>query len=619
MELFLPIVALGSLYFISNQQQNRVGNYETFANNATPQNSRLPNVNTFSRNYPDDSVEIYDLDRTDMLARQNINDDGTSEKVFTDRFFDPPNNTQNDSKESFVSLTGESVPDNYYQHGNMVPFFGGKVRGLAVNENSFESTMDSYTGAGSQHITKKEQTPLFEPLKTNQHQNGMPIMNDFIQERVSGNLSNRMDGVKPFEQIQIAPGVGLGGENNNGSKDGYNNTMMMRETWQDKNVDELRNSSKPKSSEYSLLGYETPHSRIQNMNAAAQGIQEKNRPDTSFEMGTDRLFTSMGAFGQQATVQPQLVEKFVNRTSTDENSSYIGTGHSGNGEFYNDGKFMEPHRQQLDSIPISQISAAGKGNILDGEYGLSGMNVLPNSRTANSQSAGGENNNYFGVLGGKGAQLLQAMILPIQDLVRPTRKAKTNSDMRIYGSAKGTGRNYVFDPENDLNKASVTNREIQNVDTLSRPNINRGQTSNGFEITNVEFNKTARETQLGSYFGNNNSEVAAQSSFSANYNQRNNETKSSTNFGYTPSGNASTFNTEIGATRMPTNSVPNINREMVANSSSTKFSPSIDNLGNSSKKDSAKEWDTFNKDRNSKDLLLSFLNNPYTTPSFSKM
>ena len=49
----------------------------------------------------------------------------------------------------------ESVDSNYFQHNNMVPFFGSKSHSNN-NSNSNEATLDNYTGAGSQYNTKKE-------------------------------------------------------------------------------------------------------------------------------------------------------------------------------------------------------------------------------------------------------------------------------------------------------------------------------------------------------------------------------------------------------------------------------------------------------------------------------
>jgi molecular chaperone DnaK len=80
----------------------------------------------------------------------------------------------------------------------MVPFFGSNLRNQHVGSNATEGLLDSYTGTGSQAITKKEQSPLFEPHNNLQWANGVPNQSDFIQSRI--NPSARMANVKPFAE-----------------------------------------------------------------------------------------------------------------------------------------------------------------------------------------------------------------------------------------------------------------------------------------------------------------------------------------------------------------------------------------------------------------------------------
>jgi hypothetical protein len=110
-------------------------------------------------------------------------------------------------------------------------------------------------------------------------------------------------------------------------------------------------------------------------------------------------------------------------------------------------------------------------------------------------------------------------------------------------------------------------------------------------------------------------------SYQAGYQQRNNETKSSVLLGHTPGGSANLFNnTGTGAVHLKAEDSTLISRrEVVPTSRSTILSPSSAQLGQSSGlKDSAKIYETYNANRNNEDLLLQFLENPYTTTRFSK-
>ena len=63
----------------------------------------------------------------------------------------------------FTSLTGNKITKQELKHNNMVPYFGSKMRTVSTGPNSNEGLLDSYTGGGSQNVSKKEVSPLFKP------------------------------------------------------------------------------------------------------------------------------------------------------------------------------------------------------------------------------------------------------------------------------------------------------------------------------------------------------------------------------------------------------------------------------------------------------------------------
>ena len=200
MELAIPLVALGSLYIISNQKKEPKPANEGFRS--------LPNTDVPDKNYPYPiSNVVPETDVTSKLSTVNKYD-GTS--AYTDKYFNPySKDSKNivDDKNSYKSLNGDVVDSGHFKHNNMVPFFGGKIRSK-IDPNSNESIMDNYLGSGSQSIEKSEQAPLFAPNANYQMANGAPNMNDFYQSRV--NPSMRMANVKPFEEVKVGPGLGLG-------------------------------------------------------------------------------------------------------------------------------------------------------------------------------------------------------------------------------------------------------------------------------------------------------------------------------------------------------------------------------------------------------------------------
>ena len=141
------------------------------------------------------------------------------------------------------SLTGNEVDSKDFKHNNMVPFFGSKVRGKTFDYDN-EIRLDNMQGAGSQHIKKTEQAPLFKPQESMQFAHGAPNNSEFYQSRVNPSL--KVANVKPWEEVKVAPGLGKGfGTEGSG---GFNSGMECRDAWAPKTVDDLRTTNNPKLS-----------------------------------------------------------------------------------------------------------------------------------------------------------------------------------------------------------------------------------------------------------------------------------------------------------------------------------------------------------------------------------
>ena len=315
MELAIPLLAMGGLYLISNQSSKPNENFE----NRKQSQSQLPNVNIPDKNYPSNFANA----ETDTTSKLSVVNKYDTPSVYTDKYFNSELNKKTvksyspldsdqsiDNSEMYYSLTGQRVDKTHFEHNNMVPFFGGNIRSRNVGANANESTLDNYIGSGSQTIAKKEQAPLFSPGEHYQWANGAPNSTDFIRSRV--NTSNRMTNVNPFEEQRVAPGLGLG-YTNEGSG-GFNSGMMNRDSWQEKNVDQLRVATNPKSSGHLIYGLEGPaiHAITQ---PGTLGIMEKNRPDGSFELSRDRLFVTTG-LEKGPTSRSVAIEKNMSRPET---------------------------------------------------------------------------------------------------------------------------------------------------------------------------------------------------------------------------------------------------------------------------------------------------------------
>ena len=473
MELAIPGVALGLLYVASNQNKKNEG-FSDYKG--------LPNTNIPDKNYPDEKINFSELDNTAALTTLNKYDSANG--AYTDKYFQPNmDSTQNISsteEPNFYSLTGEKVGSSYFEHNNMVPYFGSNSMADNRNANTNEGVLDNYVGSGSQNIEKREQAPLFAPNENQQYSHGAPNSNDFYQSRVNPSL--KMSNVKPFQEELVAPGLG------NGS-DGFNSGMMNRETWMPKSVDELRVDNNPKSGGNLLYGYEgAAGSRVKNLAGRDHmGVMEKHRPEKTFEMGQDRLLTTTGLEKGQ-TLRSIPVEKFVNRPET--TTSYVGAAGYSNENGYVPGEYMESKRHELGELPYGVANANGRQYANNADFGIKSKMAYPNNRSSNKQD------DYFGMVSGS----LGAAVAPLLDVLRPSRKENVVGTLRPYQNAgSNVPQSYIFNP-ND--KPGVTHRETTE-NSKFHLNVNKNQNGMGYLVSeNQAFDTNRQETGDFFYAGN---------------------------------------------------------------------------------------------------------------------
>ena len=476
MEIAIPVVALGALYVISNQKKK-----EKFTEREAKKEQELPNTDVPPVNYP---VQTYGELGSNINYYSNAN-------AATDKYY------QQDAYEKsidkgltkkapvFQSLTGEKVTAKELKHNNMVPFFGSHVRQRTANLDGNESILDNMQGTGSQNICKKGQAPLFKPQKNMGWAHGTPNASDFLQSRV--NPAMKMSNVKPFETQNVGPGLNRG--YTTAGSGGFNAGMEARDKWISKTVDELRIKTNPKMTyEGVTLG---GGSAVQNRGLI--GKVEKNLPDTFYINSPERYFTTpVGA--KAPTVRSKIILQPGSRTATTR--EYFGDGaREGEGVVLM-GEYQQPHRKVLGSENTGPANAAGHWEACEVktstpcDYGRKGYNLPINERNFTSERGG----RYGGVAG----SVIGAVIAPLLDILRPSKKENVIGNMRPTGNMGGPSEMYVYNP---ADVARTTTKETTEVNPFPMY-VNNQRPGGGYQTSEQQPVSQQRDDTSCPYSGN---------------------------------------------------------------------------------------------------------------------
>lgn len=335
-------------------------------------------------------------------------------------------------KSDFVTseLTGQKMPAADFRHNNMVPFFGGSMKqNVAVDTNV--SILDSYTGAGSTDLRKKEVETMFNTAQTPYgNPFGMEDNTDFFQSRLDTDpgLLRPRNGERPFEPQRVGPAVqekfGMTGK---GGFQQFEIDEVMKRAMP--TTDKLRVKDNPK------LSYNTPVVPGQRFVAAAgdnPGEVRKYKPDTFYiDQQGERFIGAFSEESQRETARPVQVYKFVTRPET--SSEFIGPGASQEfGESYVSGEYRRPMTQQYGGAGFRNADGTEyypHGETAEmGDYGRHGIEIRPNERLATEDRVMGLNL--------APADNVQVSV-HYTDSARPTNRAETVGNIRQTGTATG--------------------------------------------------------------------------------------------------------------------------------------------------------------------------------------
>jgi len=588
MELAIPIVALGGLYYVSDKSKRKNEGFHA-TNNTQKMGNQLKSPEEITRNYPV---------ATDEELRKTSTSSYPLSNQRTDKYFSKGvsyDTTINNSKKTTQvnSLTGEQLDTTEFKHNNMVPYFGAKIRGRTADSHVHEQILDNMVGSGSQTIEKRENAPMFKPEDNIQHAHGAPNMNNFYQSRV--NSSNRMANVKPWEEVQVGPGLGEGFTSTGSG--GFNSALSARDSYKPKGVDELRVKTNPKTT-FELSTHEGPASYYNKSSATTQSIGkvEKNLPDTYFESGPERYFTTTGV-EQRPTVRSLNDSKTL---ETMDNMDFYSGTQSSNGpkresapQTYKASDRCDGEKQ---GYLVKQRTQAG-GAPREGDYGLNSINLGKTNRDCNPQ---------YTIFNGI-KKTVGALFAPITSVLRPSRKEDIINNYREYGNPSNLAQGRLA--EGTVQTPNVTNRDMNISKEEYFGNIQK-QNIHSVSNANHQVSEQQRETTTTPYSGiAGSAEASGQTSYYANYNQSNNESKETTIYARTNLGNAAQFNNTINMSIGRPDSLEST-REYIPSGVPQMLPPSTTHIGTTSISHEANS--SLSMDRMQPDILDAFKKNPYT-------
>jgi hypothetical protein len=368
--------------------------------------------------------------------------------------------------------------------------------------------------------------------------------------------------------------------------------MEARDKWLPRTVDELRVVTNPKL-EYSLDNHEGPsYSHVQNVGIL--GKVEKYRPDTFFLNTQDRWLTTTGQEKAQA-LRPIEEVPYTSRNCTAQ--SYMGVAEGDKTASYVPSNYTEPKRPTLPVMDVPASSAMGRGPVADGDALIRSVTNYENNRSTTIQPDT-YRNSFNGAVG--------AVIAPVMDFFRPTKKQEHTQNIRVYGDAGSrVTHNYVLSP-GDI--PHVTTKET----TLYSPNTYIGnQASKGYIVHNQQAVLNQRDTTSCGYIGTAGSMVQGEFITDAAYRQHNNDKKEETQVSYTPSGGTQIFNQQMNVNFSKIETDRDNPRMWVPNCSTVSQLP----LGKSQYGE-VRSKQTYDEckigvDRIQPDLLDAFRSNPY--------
>jgi hypothetical protein len=383
-------------------------------------------------------------------AKDSINSGVIPRSGFNQRILNDKNSHLDfePDKNSFKSpLTGQVMSVEEFTHNNMQPFFGSSVKQNTL-EGANDTILENFTGASPVYQEKMELKGMFDMERDIGNVFGT---SNFASEDIRNRYvpSQMRQNELPTNQIRVGPGLNQG---YGWKPSGGLNQPNTRDFVMPKDTNQLRTLDNPKLSYKGRI--------VMGARELQRGVvvpPKKNRVETYYRNNPDRYFKTTGAYTKERT-RSEVYAKPTHRKNT---RSYIG----------NAGPTTYTKPYQTPAIKMSTKhnyktsgwrNMDGKNqwdikNVDDdskvGDYGKKSIEVKPQERDITQMRRQDTNVK----------SIVQAIIMPVLDLLRETRKENFVGNNRPDGvmTAAMPKKMTVYDP-NDIMRTTIKETTIDN-------------------------------------------------------------------------------------------------------------------------------------------------------------
>ena len=412
--------------------------------------------------------------------------------VISKNYYHEKEDIQEEKRKHMIkSLTGELINDNEFTHNNMTPYYGGSIKQNMDNKSN-KTLLENFTGVIDTPRNKQEIQSFFDNTKDITCVNGMKGQEDFYKERMVAPVIRNNE--FPIPKVQVGPGLGAGYTSN--PTGGYQQ-FETRDYIKQKTVDDLRTQLNPNknatgATDRSKTTYESR--TVDGMKAKMRQHDPnlvKNRVETWYEQTPDMLFKTTGACIKEGK-QGEFNVKGTNRLTTSREE--YGTAFAGSRlKRSREPAVKSTMRQQFSEFGLGTAAPKNTGIGSKDDYGKSKILVYNNERDVTSTK----------VYQGNVTSLIKAVIAPLEDMIKITKKQHTVNNPRHFGNLniQIPNKPTTYDP-NDVTRTTVKETLIHDADLGNLRGVEKMTVYDPNDVTKTTVKETLiHDADLGNIRG----------------------------------------------------------------------------------------------------------------------